>query len=216
MREHPTVRLTTALGDGVTDSEHPRGPGPVLPQDLFAYLKAVVAVVSTAATPYCVIGAVALGAWGRPRATKDLDLLILADSQAREALVAGLSSSGIAVNEQWAEANPTAKGRVTRFSSLANQKYPLDVIYALDSQERATVERRRLIVLHGLSLWVASPEDLILLKLKAGRPTDFDDVMSIVKNPRLQLDLAYLWNWADRLGLQGELQYVLQAATPRT
>ena len=67
-------------------------------------------------------------------------------------------------------------------------------------------------MLHGLSLSVASPEDLILLKLKAGRPTDFDDVISIVKNPRLQLDLAYLRSWADRLGLHGELHYVLQAA----
>jgi hypothetical protein len=37
-------------------------------------------------------------------------------------------------------------------------------------------------------------------------------VISIAKNPRLQLDLPYLWDWADRLGLQGELHYVLQAA----
>lgn len=58
------------------------------------------------------------------------------------------------------------------------------------------------------------PEDLILLKLKAGRPTDFEDALGIVMNPHLQLDLAYLREWADRLGLQGELRYVLQTATP--
>ena len=65
----------------------------------------------------------------------------------------------------------------------------------------------------GVSFPVVSAEDLILLKLKAGRPTDFDDVISVIKNPRLQLDLNYLWNWADRLALQGELHYVLQAAS---
>jgi hypothetical protein len=69
-----------------------------------------------------------------------------------------------------------------------------------------------MVLLQGLSLTVVSPEDLILLKLKASRPTDFDDVIAIVKNPHLQLDLTYLWNWVDRLGLQGELQYVFQAA----
>lgn len=31
-------------------------------------------------------------------------------------------------------------------------------------------------------------------------------------NPHLQIDHSYLWHWVDRLGLQGELQYVLQAA----
>lgn len=52
----------------------------------------------------------------------------------------------------------------------------------------------------------------MILKLKSGRPTDFDDVISIVQNPRLHLDLTYLRHWADRLDLQGELHYVLRAA----
>lgn len=193
------------------EAERPTGQAPLQPE-LLTYLHSVVGAISESSVPYCVIGAVALGAWGRPRATRDLGLLVLADPQAVDTLIASLSSSGIVVNEQWAEANPTAKGRVTRFSSPAHPKYPLDIIYAADSQERAAVERKRSTVLHGHSLWVASPEDLMLLKLKAGRPTDFDDVIGIVKNPRLRLDLNYLWNWADRLGLQGELHYVLQAA----
>lgn len=108
-----------------------------------------------------------------------------------------------------------AKGRVMRFSEAGNPHYPLDIIYAADQHEREAVQRTRTVMLHGLSLPVVGPEDLILLKLKAGRPTDFDDVISVVKNPRLQLDLAYLWNWTDRLGLQGELHYVLEAAAPR-
>lgn len=72
-------------------------------------------------------------------------------------------------------------------------------------------------LLPSVSFPVVSAEDLILLKLKAGRPTDFDDAISVVKNPRLTLDLDYLCNWVDRLGLQGELHYVLQAANgPRS
>jgi hypothetical protein len=63
-----------------------------------------------------------------------------------------------------------------------------------------------------VAVWIATPEDLILMKLKASRPHDFEDALGIVKNPYLQLDLPYLWSWADRLGLQGELHYVLQAA----
>jgi hypothetical protein len=33
-----------------------------------------------------------------------------------------------------------------------------------------------------------------------------------VKNPDLRLDFAYLNNWATRLGLSEELQYVVNAA----
>ncbi|HEY5932828.1 MAG TPA: DUF6036 family nucleotidyltransferase [Nitrospira sp.] len=78
--------------------------------------------------------------------------------------------------------------------------------------DRAVLDRRRAVNFHGLTIWMSSPEDLVLMKLRASRPRDFDDVISIGKNPRLQLDLDYLWNWADRLGLQDELQYVLQSA----
>ena len=40
-------------------------------------------------------------------------------------------------------------------------------------------------------------------------PRDFDDVMGIVGNAGASLDLDYLWSWAERVGLQSELHYVL-------
>jgi hypothetical protein len=48
--------------------------------------------------------------------------------------------------------------------------------------------------------------------VRAGRPHDFEDALGIVKNPDLRLDVGYLENWAARLGLSEELQYVLNAA----
>jgi hypothetical protein len=86
-------------------------------------------------------------------------------------------------------------------------------MFSADPHEEAALARRRTLHLLGVSVWVCSPEDLILLKLKASRPHDFEDALGIVMNPHLQLDLAYLWDWADQLGLHGELQYVLQAAS---
>jgi hypothetical protein len=53
------------------------------------------------------------------------------------------------------------------------------------------------------------------MKIKASRPHDFEDAMSIVRNPNLQLNLDYLWSWAERLGLQSELHYVLISADPK-
>lgn len=36
--------------------------------------------------------------------------------------------------------------------------------------------------------------------------------MTVVANPNAQLDLDYLWSWAERMGLQNELHYVLISA----
>ena len=189
--------------------------GSAIAADLLSFLNTVQVALSSLSIPYCVIGAVALGAWGRMRATHDLDFLVLIDDPNREELITRLSLSGITANQQWAAANPMAKSRVTRFAARGHPLYPLDIIYASDQHEREVLNRAQKTTLLGVSFPVVSAEDLMLLKLKASRPTDFDDVISIVRNPRLQLDVDYLWSWADRLGLQGELHYVLQAANKK-
>ena len=96
--------------------------------------------------------------------------------------------------------------------STQTHTIPLDLLFATDPQSQSTLARRRPLHLLDISLWVCSPEDLILLKLKASRPHDFEDALGIVSNPHLELEFDYLWKWADRLGLQGELHYVLKAA----
>jgi hypothetical protein len=141
-----------------------------------------------------------------------VDLLILSDQAQRERVVASLTADGFTVNQAWQDANPLAQGKALRLSHSHFRQFPLDLIFSLDAHERETLRRRREERLEDLAFWICSPEDLILLKLKVGRPTDFDDALSVLKNPRLQLDLTYLRDWADRLGIQGELQYVMGAA----
>lgn len=175
------------------------------------YLQAIVAALPQSST-YCLVGALAVNAWGRLRSTKDIDLLVLADLPARTKLLDALLAQGFQLDETWLEHNPMAKDVVMRLTHHSYPSIPLDLLFANDRQSQAALTRRHALQLFGVSLYVCSPEDLILLKLKAGRPHDFEDALGIAKNPRLQLDLDYLWNWADQLGLHGELSYVLHAA----
>lgn len=164
--------------------------------------------------PYCIIGALALGAWGRPRATYDLDLLVLTESSAPDPYLAPLVSRGFRIDERWRAGNPMARDVVLRLILPAAPSFPVDLIFATAALQQSAVARRREHDLDGVPVWVCSAEDLLLLKLQASRPRDFDDAVTIVMNPAVQLDLDYLWAWADRLGLQGELTYVLRAAAP--
>ena len=164
--------------------------------------------------PYCVIGALALGVWGTPRATYDVDVLILAQHHDPQPFLDLLRTAGFAINEAWHDANPMAREVVLRLAHPTAPHFPVDLVFSLSPFDCAVLDRRQPVAFHGVTIWMSSPEDLILMKLRASRPRDFDDVISIVKNPRLNLDRDYLWNWADQLGLHGELQYVLQAAAP--
>lgn len=168
--------------------------------------------LSSTEAPYCVIGALALGVWGTPRATYDVDFLILAQCNDPQPFLGLLRTAGFTINESWHEANPMAREVVLRLAHPTVPHFPVDLVFSLSSFDRAVLDRRRAVDFHGSTIWMSSPEDLILMKLRASRPRDFDDVIGIVKNPRLQLDLSYLWNWADRLDLHGELHYVLHTA----
>jgi hypothetical protein len=69
--------------------------------------------------------------------------------------------------------------------------------------------RRKKKRLAGRYCWVVAPDDFILQKVKAGRPRDFEDALSVVERSRPMLDLDYLHDWAARLGLRDELGFLL-------
>jgi hypothetical protein len=182
------------------------------PGGLAGYLRTIIEALPHPAPLYCLVGALAGNAWGRIRTTQDVDLLVMSRETDRTDLIQSLVSQGFTPDTGWIERNPMAKDRVLRLTHPAYLGIPLDLLFSADAQEESTLSRRQNLHLLGVSLWICSAEDLILMKLKASRPHDFEDVLGIVKNPHLQIDLTYLWNWADRLGLQGELHYVLLAA----
>lgn len=177
-------------------------------------LRAVLDALAPPSPMYCLIGALAVNAWGRVRSTQDIDLLVLSQGTNRERLVKALAAHGFHPDAAWVAHNPLAQDRVLRLGHPSYAGIPLDLIFSSDPHEESLLSRTRVMGFLSLSVPVCSPEDLILLKLKAGRPHDFEDALGIVKNPHLQLDLAYMWNWVDRLGLCGELRYVLEAAAP--
>ena len=65
--------------------------------------------------------------------------------------------------------------------------------------------------LNGLTAWLVSPEDLILLKLLASRPRDLADIGDVLFTQG-ELDTTYLRHWADELGVRASLEQALADA----
>lgn len=178
--------------------------------DFFYILRTLIESLPASAPPYCLIGALALSAWGQPRATKDIDLLILLNESSQAELLRGLASHGFLKDEAWSKHNPMLQGTMVR---LQSGDVPIDMLVPRDVQEEEALIRRRLIEVEGLSLWTVSPEDLVLMKLKAGRPYDFGDVATVIVRQGDALDLEYMFRWARRLGVGEELAYVLDQSS---
>jgi hypothetical protein len=151
------------------------------------------------------IGAWALAAWGRPRATTDVDFLVLVREKDFSRLGERMTQVGMILDETWRQWNPVLRGSQLRFQFQATT---IDLLRPRDAHDQQVFRRRRRKRIDGRYYWVVSPEDFILQKLKVGRPRDFEDALSVLERVGKSLDGGYLQRWAGRIGISGELNYI--------
>lgn len=90
------------------------------------------------------------------------------------------------------------------------------MVSGTDEFDRLKFERRRVIEFEGTALYFASPEDVILNKLRwrqrSGSEKQWRDVLGILKVQTENLDLDYLTQWAEQLGIEAALNQALTEA----
>ncbi len=135
-----------------------------------------------------VFGAHAAAAYGRPRATEDVDITVdLAGASTRAALDA-FEAEGITLRFE-----PSAAFlESTRLLPLVHgeTEMPLDVVIAGDGIEREFLARAHAVDLHGVRVPLISVEDLIATKILAGRRKDLDDIRDVLARGRETVDVA--------------------------
>ncbi|WP_197455699.1 nucleotidyltransferase [Stieleria neptunia] len=86
----------------------------------------------------------------------------------------------------------------------------------LSGFEKEIVERADPIIVEGHEIFVATPEDLIVLKVLAGRQRDLQDVKGIVEIQGERLDWGYCLAAAKRLESAVDVDLVQQVERLRT
>lgn len=144
--------------------------------DLYEELRELIGALDGNALDYALCGGLALAVHGRPRATKDIDLLVHPDDLAQ--LKAVLRALDYTV-----EAKPMvfASGlEVARISKLGEQApLSVDLVLVGAALEQAWATRERH-AFDELPLWVVSRASLIEMKRLAGRPQDLADIHALV------------------------------------
>ncbi|MBW4654134.1 MAG: hypothetical protein KME20_14015 [Kaiparowitsia implicata GSE-PSE-MK54-09C] len=172
-------------------------------------------IFSTVSIPYYVTGGVAAIAYGEPRTTRGLDVVVAIAPHHIQPLVAALEARGFYVPGVDAVLNgQTTTLGITHIESISRADL---MIAGSDAFAAIAFERIRHIQLpEGEALCFISPEDLVLNKIRWGAQSQSDkqwrDVLGILKVQADRLDQGYLMAWASRLGLIEEVQRALSEA----
>jgi hypothetical protein len=166
-------------------------------------LRLVTRRLEEAGIPYMLTGSMALNHYGRPRMTRDIDLVVEVEPGDVDRLV-GLFRDDFYVDRDAVRRAAADRGVFNVIHEALVVK--VDCIVRKDSEyRRGEFARRRQVVVDGRDLHLVAPEDLIISKLDWARDTRSEAQLADVRNlleSTSDLDRDYLRHWIARLGLE--------------
>ena len=160
-------------------------------------------------------GAFASSFYGVPRSTSDVDLVIDLEKPERFVAIREQLSGRVRFDPQ-VQFDTLTWGR--RYVGMTTTDPPFQVeLFELfdDPFVREQFARRQRVVSQSLgrAIWLPTPEDLIIQKLRWGRPKDLDDARDVfLVQGRANLDQNRIEGWCARHGTTAAFQSIVDAA----
>ena len=179
-------------------------------------LRYVVGVFEDLGVTYMIGGSQASVYYGDPRFTQDIDLVTDLRLEHLPALVDRFPASEFYMSAEAAREAVETRGQFNIIHPSSGLK--IDVFVSKDTDyDRLRLDRRqRLPLVPGRKAYFARPEDIVLYKMLYFREGRSDvhvrDVLGILRVSGLEIDTAYIAEWARRLGLTGIWDAVLKRA----
>lgn len=156
--------------------------------------------------PYAIGGALALGVWGVPRMTSDVDIAVFASEGEVDRVFEAVERAGAILDRN------EARRAVARAGFFVAQwgRTRLDVFLA-HHPWHAEMQKRRvsLISPEGRARWFLSAEDTALAKLIYARPKDVEDLQRLFTVQAGRLNLEYLRRWLPLIVPAGDTRLAL-------
>ena len=142
--------------------------------------------------PYMIIGGQAVLLYGEPRLTRDIDITLGVNTDRLHDLL------GIIQDMSFKPLTEDTESFVRQTMVLPvmddTTGIRVDFIFSFTPYETEAIKRARRIRIKDAEVCFASPEDVIIHKIFAGRPRDIEDSRAIIlKNP--DLDIRHIRNW---------------------
>ena len=191
------------LGEHWPTGFKPKGDPMTWTQDSIGLARRLHVIFTDLKIQYYVTGGIASTTYGEPRFTTDLDLVINASGETLYPLVAALETDGFYVPG----IDDAVSGRMKTLQITDQETIERADLVITNNEEWDSVKFNRRQLIDGI--YLASPEDVILNKLRWGKRSQSEkqwrDVLGVLKVQGDNLDFDYMQRWADRLGLADDL-----------
>jgi hypothetical protein len=153
--------------------------------------------------PYAIGGALALGVWGAPRATNDVDLSVFLPRSEMPRILDSLDRAGVITAREQA---PKDAERIGLFLGLLG-RVRIDIFVSEHPQYAAMAARvQRIVDPDGWSGAYISAEDITLHKLVYNRGKDHADLERLFA-ARPDLDVTYVRTWLAQMVPAGDPRF---------
>jgi len=159
-------------------------------------LKRIAGRLDKAKIPYMVIGGQAVLLYGTPRLTRDIDITLGVDTDRFTSLREVCKRLGLRILPP----NPQRFVSQTKVLPVEDTKSKIrvDFIFSFTPYERQAMKRTKKVRIESCLVKFASPEDVIIHKMFAGRAVDLEDVKNILLKRKKRVDLQYIKKWLSK------------------
>lgn len=182
--------------------------------DQLDLLRHLIAALDRLDVPYMVVGSLASAAYGEPRMTQDIDVVIDLEERQIAALCRAFASDEFYVSEQAALDAVRHNSQFNIIHPASGNKIDLMIVPAGAWGQAEISRRQRTRLLPDLEGYCARPEDVILGKMQyyreGGSEKHLRDIAGILKVSGDQVDRQYVARWAEQMGLAEIWQAVLK------
>ena len=175
-------------------------------ENLLGALKKLKLLLEKQKTPYMLIGGIAVALWGEPRATQDIDVVVLISKDRVFDFLKEAKKYGFSYQER--EIRHLLKANLLRLIWQKDFFLMVDLIIPDTEYQKIALKRRKRKKIRGEYFWFVSAEDLILHKLIAERAIDIRDAQTVFRRGKEYLDLTYLSKWAKEWKVEDKLSAI--------
>jgi hypothetical protein len=166
---------------------------------------------------FMAVGAIAAGAYGVPRSTRDVDLLVNIEIPANVAALIRRLSEFVIFDAQ-VSFDTLTWGKRHVATSQSSPPFKVELFETFDDPfVRSEFSRRQRVFVPILQCetWLPTPEDVVVQKLRWGRNKDLDDARDVlaVQGPET-LDMEYIERWCSQHGTLDRLKTALDGIPP--
>ncbi|MFX1513282.1 MAG: nucleotidyltransferase [Promethearchaeota archaeon] len=153
---------------------------------------------------YVIVGGIAVIAWGRPRTTQDIDLIVDHQQLDVKDFANFLRNNDFFADEEDLQMAFSEHSHATILDKKSLIRIDLVGVYSTD--QRNTLKHRQTQVLGDKTIYIDSPESLIAHKLLFGSEQDFQDALAVYTRNEENLNFVRLTTLISNLKVEDDFK----------